>query len=115
MIAGHHARLTDPVKRLLAFIREDGEVVERAGYWHSKWNGIRIHQNTIDAAYDRCLIYIVTDSRHRKRHAAKLTEIGKHVASDIYRTEINRDMRVGEVGTVSEGAQKLITELVDAA
>lgn len=106
MKPGRHAILTDPIKRLLAFLREDGEVIERAGGWRSKWTGLSIHQGTVDAAYDRCLIFIVADAQHRKRHTAKLTEIGAHVASDLYRRELQGEM---------EAAQKLTTELVDAA
>jgi hypothetical protein len=98
------ARLTEPVKRLLAHIREDGEVIERAGSWRSKWNGIRIHQNTIDAAYDRCLIFIVAESRHRRRHMAKLTEIGIHVASNLYRAELANDAPVAARAKVKEEA-----------
>lgn len=107
--------LTAPIKRLLAVILGGQGVIALAGNWQSADGKLRFHRGTVEAAYERRLIAVTVESRHRTRHAAKLTEIGRHVASDLHREGINRNMRFGEKPVVSPAAQRLITELVDAA
>src|SRR6185437_1275413 len=76
--------LSAAIKRALMIILADGEVIENAGYWAGS-SAQKIQQRTIETAYDRFLVHMVVESRHRKRHMARLTDIGERVARDLHR------------------------------
>jgi hypothetical protein len=76
----HCGDLTLPVQRLVAALyRGNGE--RAGGMWIvSSVPDARFQPQTVNAAYDRCLVKITVESRHRRRHTLTLTEIGRHVA-----------------------------------
>lgn len=53
-----------------------------ATFWRTP-AGERIENKTIYALYDRYLVKMVLDSRHRKRTTALLTDLGEHAARGV--------------------------------
>jgi hypothetical protein len=64
----------------------------------------RFARQTVEAAYDRCLVKITVESRHRRRHRLELTEIGEHVARGLQ----------SKSPSISPEASILIQEIVEA-
>jgi hypothetical protein len=73
--------LTSGMKAALLALRRAGALAA-ATCWHTP-TGERIENQTIYALYDRYLVKMVLDSRHRRRTSALLTEIGEHAARGI--------------------------------
>jgi hypothetical protein len=73
--------LTPSMKAALLALRRAGALAA-ATYWHTP-TGERIENQTMYALYDRYLVKMVLDSRHRRRTSALLTEIGEHAARGI--------------------------------
>ena len=95
--------LTVSLKRALVVLLEDGEVIR----WPRCWIGQskrRIFEVTMLALYDRYLVKIVVESRHRRRHTAVLTDIGWYAARDIQRESKN--------AAVTEESALFIAEVV---
>lgn len=74
--------LSDSLKRALVIILEDGQIIKQAGLWRGS-SGRAVPLQTVLALFDRYLIKIVVESRHRRRHAAKLTDVGEYAAEQI--------------------------------
>jgi hypothetical protein len=58
-------------------------MIKSGSNWQAK--NISIPGNTIRALWIRGLVMIVTESRHRTRQNAELTQIGEHVAKNLKR------------------------------
>lgn len=76
--------LSMPAKRALVMLLEDGFALRDTNYWRSPTDR-RIYIRTIETLYDRYLVKIVVESRHKRRHTVKLTEVGEYAARDIQR------------------------------
>lgn len=76
--------LNSTMKRALLTIYRDQSVARETGFWRGR-SGAGIYFSTISGLFDRLLVKIVVESRHRRRHTAVLTEIGLRVARDIDR------------------------------
>lgn len=90
------------MRQLLSELYAHGEAYYAATKWVVKASGVGFQQKTIDAAYDRALIKVVCESRHRTRQTIELTEIGKFAAAGLLHTASNQP--------VSEAASLMITE-----
>lgn len=101
--------LPSRLKCALVILLEDGEAIKQTSYWAGS-SGRKVNLSTIVALYDRYLIKIVTESRHRKRQTARLTDVGDYAAKEIQR-EIAEQERI-EDGRISEEAQRLIVEAI---
>ena len=66
--------------------------------------------STIEALYDRYLIKIVVESRHRRRHTAMLTDIGEYAAKEIQREFLSAPPKTPH--GISEDAARFIVEVV---
>lgn len=71
-------------KRALVILLEDGLIIRETNFWNGK-SRRNIYISTIEALYDRYLIKIVIEGRHRRRHTAMLTDIGEYAAKEIQR------------------------------
>lgn len=103
--------LTPPAKRALIVLLEDGSVTKQANYWSGP-SGRKIRTETILAIYDRYLIKIVTESRHRKLQTAKLTDVGEYAAQAIQREVAYADGEKLKPKPLTEDAQRFIVEVV---
>jgi DNA-binding MarR family transcriptional regulator len=103
--------LTPGVKRALLMILANGNVIRGARGWHGGDGGIVVAQ-TVEALYDRYLVKIVVENRHRRRHTLTLTDIGERVARDLQREALEYEAISGPPRQVSENAQRLIVEMV---
>lgn len=73
--------LTPPMKAALLALKRAGAIAA-ATCWQTP-TGERIQNQTMYALYDRYLVKMVLDSRHRRRTTALLTEIGEHAARGV--------------------------------
>jgi hypothetical protein len=76
--------LTRPIKSALEILLADGSLIRKGHFWYGSSGG-RVAYQTIEAMYSRALCKIVTESRHRRKQMAELTEIGLRVARDLKR------------------------------
>jgi len=99
------------MKKALVVLLEDGSLQAEEHRWRSPRDRTVINQ-TLYSLYDRYLVKVVVDSRHRKRHTAMLTDVGYHAASNIQRELVERDVH-GENNRprVSEAAARFIVEV----
>ena len=78
----HKAGLTPAMKRALRILYVEGRAIQETKFWRTaKRTGIPLE--TVIALYDRYLVMIVYESRHRRRQTAELTEIGRLVAERL--------------------------------
>lgn len=96
------------MKKALVIILEDGSLLSEEHRWRSPKDRTVINQ-TFYSLFDRYLVKVVVDSRHRRRHTAFLTDVGHHAASNILREFIDHDFRAqrGEL-LLSEEASRFI-------
>lgn len=106
---GKRGELTPACKRALVVMLEDNLIRINSG-WKGE-SGKLVRQETIEALYDRYLVKIVIDSRHRKRHTAKLTEVGEFAAREIER-QFLMVSRSAPPHKISEQAARFIAEVV---
>ena len=108
-----HAPLGDSMKRALVILLEDGSLNAEQHRWRSPKCRAVINQ-TLYSLYDRYLVKIVVESRHRKRHTALLTDIGRHAATNIQREEIEQRIAANSpsnAGRISEASARFIVEV----
>lgn len=98
--------LTAPMQRLVAALSHGHGRRDQGAWVVDEVPGIKFQNHTAEALYDRCLVKITVESRHRRRHKLELTQIGEAVARDI---ESRRR------GHIPESAARLIQEIVEAA
>lgn len=96
-------------KRALVVILEDEKIIRAQNFWSGKSNR-DIYISTIEALYDRFLIKIVVESRHKRRHTAMLTDIGEYAAKEIQREFTSAPPRTPH--GISEDAARFISEVV---
>lgn len=101
-------RLSAPLRWLLAELHFRRTVSLHATKWVSQETGKSFQHKTIEAAYDRNLVSIIYDSRHKKRQLVELTEIGELVASSV----VERSLKAAPPVGVSEAAALLIQEII---
>ena len=102
--------LSPQLKRCLVIILDDASMVREAHYWRGV-SGRKCTQATIESLYDRYLIKIIVESRHRRRHTAKLTEVGELAAREIER-QFSIAIPAASPHRISEQAARFITEVV---
>ena len=90
---------------------EGGGAIREAGCWRGL-RGERIHILTIESLYERCLVKIVVESRHRRRHTAMLTDVGELAAREIKRQFEVGYSRANAPHGVSEKVARFISEVV---
>lgn len=95
--------LTPSLKRALTILLEEGSAIRDHDYWRTP-SGRKLYIVTIEALYDRYLVKIVVESRHRRRHTAMLTDVGEYAAEGILN---ERDPK-----HISEEAALFIAEVV---
>lgn len=103
--------LTATFKRALMILLEDKSAAKQGHYWEGP-SARKIFMPTIVALFDRYLIKIVVESRHRKRQTAMLTDIGRYAA-----LQIQREFAMPEEGEprhliISESSARFIAEIV---
>lgn len=98
--------MTVTMAKLITELALHGRAESEASKWVVRPSGATFQQKSIEAAYDRFLIRVVTESghRHRPKQWAELTEIGEFAAEGL------RARRVSEQQPVSEAASLMITE-----
>ena len=101
--------LSTASKRALVILLEDEMVVRATNFWSGK-SKRNIYISTIEALYDRYLIKIVVESRHRRRHTAMLTDIGEYAAKEIQREFLSAPPKTPH--GLSEQAARFIVEVV---
>ena len=101
---GRLGDLTPACKRALVILLSNPLFRHRSGWRDNDENLVR--QETIEALYERYLVKIVVESRHRRRHTAKLTEVGEYAAR-----EIGRQFSLPEKQGVSEKVGQFICEI----
>lgn len=100
--------LSNPLKRLLSELHFHGYAVHHATKWIIPNTGAGFQQCTIDAAYDRYLVKIIYDSRHKRHQSVELTEMGQLAASGV----VVRALKERPPQKVSEQAALLIQEII---
>jgi hypothetical protein len=96
--------LTAPMERLVAALML-GPGHREAGSWAvNAVPDVKFARQTVEAAYDRCLVKITVESRHRRRHKLELTEIGEAVARGL----------LPKAPSISPEASILIQEIMEA-
>lgn len=98
-----------PMRRALAILHADGEACHGEGGWQTSRDRT-IPLATMTALFARHLVKIVTESRHRRRHTARLTELGEYAAFGARRIE-DIDAGGGIAPALTEQAQHLIAEI----
>lgn len=99
--------LSKPVERLLAELSVYGSAHLRATKWVIPETGSGFQHATIEAAYERCLVSIIYESKHKRRQICQLTEIGDLAAEGVIaRARIKRRQ-------ITEAAALLIQELIE--
>jgi hypothetical protein len=108
----HYRRtdLTIATKRALVILLEDGGAMKQAHYWSGS-SGRKIFLQTLISLYDRYLVKIVTESRHRNRQMATLTDVGEYAAKEIQRELAWPALRETPSG-ISDEAAEFIAEAV---
>jgi len=76
--------ITHPVKIALDIMLAGGPLTRKGHFWYGA-GGDRVAYQTIEAMFTRALCKIVTESRHRRKQIAELTEIGLRCARDLKR------------------------------
>lgn len=76
-------KLSPAMEEALIDILYCTSMIKAGPRWSAK--NISIAGHTIRALWIRGLVMIVTESRHRTRQNAELTEIGEHVAKNLKR------------------------------
>lgn len=102
--------LTASVKRAMVIMLEDKSVTKQAHYWEGP-SGRKIFLQTIIALYDRYLVKLIVESRHRRLQKAFLTDVGSYAAQQIQREFAMPD---GECrhAIISESSAQFIAEIV---
>lgn len=100
------------MKRALIIILEDERLISEPHRWRSPNDRVVINQ-TFFSLYDRFLVKVVVDSRHRKRHTALLTDVGYHAACNLQREMIDREFYKSANASlgISEASARFITEV----
>jgi hypothetical protein len=88
---------------------EDGSLILDAHYWRGI-SGRKCIKATIESLYDRYLVKIIVESRHRRRHTVKLTEVGELTAREIER-QFSAPQPPGSHHKISERASRFIAEV----
>lgn len=117
-----HQRLTPTMEKVLVRLLGCQQFEKGAGSWHDLDTGMRIRHAVIEALYERNLLMVVVDKRFARKHFARLTEIGVHVARDILHQESRKEVlakvadsqiRRGKI-PVNEKSSLLITEVTQS-
>lgn len=100
------------MKRALVILLEDELLIAEEHRWRSPKDRTVINQ-TFYSLYDRYLVKVVVDSRHRKRHTASLTDVGYHAACSIQRELVDRECRKEEADPrgISEASARFIQQV----
>lgn len=100
------------LKNALVVTLDDRSLQKLGSYWTGS-SGRRFATATIEALFDRCLMCIGVESRHRNRYTAKLTDAGQHAARAI-RDEIASAVaaETGRPRPISEEVSKFIAQAV---
>lgn len=101
MTKHEHGSLKNTFRRALVILH-GGNLVREHDFWR-RHDGMAVNIKTIEALYDRALVKIVVESRHRKIHTAKLTEIGACVARDLVRARREEVVEIDDCRIVYEG------------
>jgi hypothetical protein len=107
---GEH--LTDSMKLALMILLEDGRAVLSA--YPKCWLGVsgrRVAIQSAMALYDRALVRIIVESRHRKMHIIRLTELGEFAAEGVKLKWTNNNTYRSSPHGVSEKAARFIVEV----
>ena len=102
--------LSNPQRRGLIVLLEDESILRNAGYWIGS-SRRKVGIQTVEALYDRYLIKIVVESRHRRKHIAMLTDVGEYAAREIQRQIAEVPAPLAPNG-ISETAARFIVEIV---
>lgn len=81
--------LRGTLHKVVIRLHEEGPFNREGKIWKNA-GGDTIFQQSVEALYERLLVTIVVESRHRKRHTVMLTDIGRAVARDLIRTRDER-------------------------
>ena len=94
----------------MIILLEDGGIIRDTDYWRGK-SGRKVYFSTIESLYDRYLVKIIVESRHRRRHTVILTEVGQYCAKEIQREFANAESSFLP-HKISEQTALFITEVV---
>lgn len=111
--------LTPTLKRALVILLQDGHLDRQHNrnehtnnYWISRC-ARKCALVTILSLYDRYLVKIVVESRHRRRQRATLTDVGVFAAREIERQMLGPPLASSQIHPVSEDVALLISEIVE--
>ena len=105
------ADLSTACKQALVILLEGGGAIRETNCWRGL-RGEQIHLLTVESLYERYLVAIVVESRHRKRHTVRLTYVGELAASEIQRRFTYGHAPPNGHHAISEKAARFIVEVV---
>jgi len=79
----HMGKLTADMKRALLLIHKDGRLIQEPTGWRSRLSQTHVKMTTVAALFDRYLIIVCYGADLRRRHIARLSDIGAMVASQL--------------------------------
>lgn len=105
--------LSAPQRRGLLLLLSQEFIDERPGEWASR-DGQKVKQQVVIALGERGLVRFLVDNHRKRRHRAKLTEVGLHVARDVLHQTAMGYVTTGmrQPVQLSEEATRFIAEIV---
>jgi hypothetical protein len=104
--------LTDAMKLALMILLDDGRLV--LGAYPKCWagaSGRQVRLQSATALYDRGLVRLIVESRHRKTHILRLTPLGEYAAEGVKLKWTNNNTHRSAPHGVSEKAARFIVEV----
>ena len=89
-------------------IHERGPFIYRNGTWYNHEKE-HLYMRSILALFNRHLVKVVCDSKHRTRHTVLLTDIGEHVARNLLAERAKEKPK--STLSISEKSQLFIAEI----